>query len=201
MDEKTVKPPRADVLRNRQRLLEAARRAFATDGDRAALEAIARDAGVGIGTLYRHFPTRETLVEAVHGAEVQRLCDRAPELLAEHAPDVALRAWMDRFADYLAAKREMAGALRAAIASGTITAAKSRERLSVAIQSILDAGTAADVLRADVPAADVVATMVGIFLACGEPEQREQAGRMLDLLVDGLRPRPGAPRPSPASRS
>src|SRR5437879_6401556 len=110
-DTKTV---RADAHRNRQRLLEAARRAFASGSPVVTLEAIAREAGVGIGTLYRHFPTREALVEAVYRAELSRLCDSAGELLAAaHAPDAALRSWMDRFAEYVATKREMADALRA----------------------------------------------------------------------------------------
>jgi AcrR family transcriptional regulator len=180
---------RADALRNRARLLEVARRSFASDGDRVTLEAIARDAGVGIGTLYRHFPTREALVEAVHQAELGKLCAAAGELLTAERPDAALRRWMDRFADYLTAKREMADALRAAIASGAITWSGSRARMSVAVQTLLDAGAAAGSLRGDVPAEDVVAGLVGIFLACGQPEQRDQAGRLLDLLMDGLRAR------------
>jgi AcrR family transcriptional regulator len=178
---------RADAHRNRERLLAAARRAFASSGDKVALEAIARQAGVGIGTLYRHFPTREALVEAVHHAELTRLCASAGEILAEEPPDAALRSWMDRFADYLAAKREMADALRAAIASGVITHSRSREHMADAVQTLLDAGAAAGTLRGDVRADDVVATLVGIFLACGQPDQRSQADRLLDLLMDALR--------------
>jgi AcrR family transcriptional regulator len=183
---------RADAQRNRQRLLEAARRAFGSGSPGVTLEGIAREAGVGIGTLYRHFPTREALVEAVYRAELSRLCDSAGELLAAaHAPDAALRGWMDRFAEYVATKREMADALRAVIASGAITASQAREQLSAAVQTMLDAGAAAGTLRGDVAAQDVVATLVGIFLACGQPDQRDQAGRMLDLLMDGLRPSVG----------
>jgi AcrR family transcriptional regulator len=186
-----AKPVRADAHRNRQRLLEVARRSFSAGGDRVTLERIARDAGVGIGTLYRHFPTREALVEAVHRAELTRLCASATELLAAHEPDAALRIWMDRFADYVAAKREMADALRALIAAGAITSSQIREQMSAAVQLMLDAGAAADTLRADVRAEDVVASLVGTFLACGQPEQRDQAKRMLDLLMDALR-RPGS---------
>jgi AcrR family transcriptional regulator len=182
-----ARPVRADAHRNRQRLLEAARRSFSADADRVALEGIAREAGVGIGTLYRHFPTREALVEAVHHAEVTRLCDSASELLATREPDTALRAWMDRFADYIATKREMADALRAVIASGAITSSQIRGQMSAAVQLMLDAGAGAGTLRDDVRADDVVASLVGTFLACGQPEQREQAGRMLDLLMDALR--------------
>jgi AcrR family transcriptional regulator len=186
MADDDTKRVRADALRNRLRLLEAARGSF-SGGDRVTLEGIARDAGVGIGTLYRHFPTREALVEAVHRAEVTRLCDSASELLATQEPDAALRTWMDRFADYIAAKREMADALRAVIASGAITRSQTRRQMSAAVQLMLDAGAAAGTLRDDVRAEDVVASLVGTFLACGQPDQRDQARRMLDLLMDALR--------------
>jgi len=181
------RPVRSDAHRNRQRLLEVARRSFSSGGDRVTLEGIAREAGVGIGTLYRHFPTREALVEAVHRAELTRLCDSASELLATQEPDAALRAWMDRFADYIATKREMADALRTVIASGAITWSQSREQMSAAVQLMLDAGAAAGTLRDDVRAEDVVASLVGTFLACKQPQQRDQARRMLDLLVDAVR--------------
>jgi AcrR family transcriptional regulator len=190
MDNADAKTVRADAYRNRQRLLEVARRAFSRSGDgKVTLEAIAREAGVGIGTLYRHFPTREALIEAVYRAELGRLCDSAGELLAARGADAGLRAWMDRFADYLAAKREMAGALRAVIGSGAVTSSQARAQLSAAVQTMLDAGAADRTLRGDVRAEDAVASLVGIFLACGQPEQREQAGRMLDLLMEGLRRR------------
>jgi len=108
---------RADARRNRERLLEVAVDALTGDAD-VPLDAIARGAGVGIGTLYRHFPTREALVEAAYRSELDRLCAAAPELLGTRPPDAALRAWMDRFVDYMTTKRGMAGALRAVIASG-----------------------------------------------------------------------------------
>lgn len=183
---------RADAQRNRENLLEAARRAFAAGDATVALETIARDAGVGIGTLYRHFPTREALVEAVYRAERDRLCDSADELLATHRADDALRKWMDQFADYVAVKRGMADALRVVIASGAVTSSEAREQLSTAAAKLLAAG--AGTLRTDVRAEDVVVSLVGIFLICGEPSQRDQAGRLLDLLMAGLR----AQSPTPA---
>jgi len=185
-----TKAVRADAQRNRERLVEAARRAFASGEHKATLEGIARDAGVGIGTLYRHFPTREALVEAVYRAELARLCDSAAELLADLGPADALRAWMDRFAGYVAAKRDMADTLRVIVAAGAITTSQSRERLAASVQVLLDAGAAAGTLRGDVLAQDVVVSLVGIFLACG-PGQSEQAGRMMDLLMAGLRPGAG----------
>lgn len=178
---------RADAQRNRQRLVEVAREAFTSGGQKVTLEAIARAAGVGIGTLYRHFPTREALIEAVYRTELGRLCDKASELLDSREPDEALREWMDRFADYMATKREMADALRMVIASGAVTSSQAREQLSTAVRTLIDAGAAAGTLRGDVHAEDVVASILGVFLACGQPGQRAQAGRMLDLLMAGLR--------------
>ena len=179
---------RADAQRNRQRLIEVARRAFAAGEGKVSLEAVAREAGVGIGTLYRHFPTREALVAAVYRAERGRLAEAAGELLAEQAPDRALRGWMDLFADYVATKREMADALRALVADGTVTRSEAREELSGAVKQLLDAGAADGTLRADVNAEDLVVGVVGIFIVCGLPEDRDRAGRLLDLLMDGLRP-------------
>lgn len=177
---------RADARRNRERLVEAARQAFAEQGEKTTLEAVARAAGVGIGTLYRHFPTREAVIEAVYRAELARLCESAAELLQGQPADKALRDWMDRFADYMATKREMADVLRVVISSGAVTSSQVREEMAVAVRALLDAGAADGTLREDVSAPDVVAGTVGAFLACG-PERREQVGRLLDLLVDGLR--------------
>jgi AcrR family transcriptional regulator len=177
---------RADARRNRERLLEAALRAFSS-GEQVSLETIARQAGVGIGTLYRHFPTREALVEAVYRGELARLRDTAGELLESRAPDAALRAWMDGFADYVTAKRGMAETLRAIAATGAISPAQTQQTLTAAIKGLLDAGTAAGALRDDVAAVDVLASLTGIFLIAGTPGQRGQAGRLLDLLMDGLR--------------
>jgi AcrR family transcriptional regulator len=183
----TSRPLRADAQRNRERLLEVAVRAFAHDDADVSLDAIAREAGVGIGTLYRHFPTREALIEAAYRSELARLCDAADELLAGSPPDVALRAWMDLFVDYMTTKRGMAGALRAVIASGGNPFEQSRARLLDAVTALLKAGVAAATVRDDVEPADVLAGLSGVSLAAGEPAQRAQAARLLDLLMDGLR--------------
>jgi AcrR family transcriptional regulator len=180
-------PParRADAERNRRRLLDAAVGAFAHD-DGAALEAIARAAGVGIGTLYRHFPTRAALVEAVYRDEQARLCADAPDLLASHGTAAAaLRAWIGRYAEFVATKRSMGEALRALIAEGTITSGETRRVLGTAIQPTLDAGARDGTLRADVRAEDVVAGLAGAVVMASDAEQRE---RLLDLLLAGLRP-------------
>lgn len=186
----TPRPLRADAQRNRDRLLAAAVRAFSNEGPEVTLDAIAKDAGVGIGTLYRHFPTREALVEAAYRNELARLCEAAPRLLAEAPPDRAARAWMDLFVDYMAAKRGMADALRAVVASGGNPFAHSRDQLVAAITLLLRAGAEAGVLREDVEPGDALTALVGVSLAAGEPERREQAGRLLDLLMDGMRFRP-----------
>ncbi|MER7890862.1 helix-turn-helix domain-containing protein [Micromonospora sp. NPDC094482] len=187
MPEPGPRPLRADAQRNRQRLLDAAVGAFSQHGPEVTLESIARTAGVGIGTLYRHFPTREALVEAAYRNELAKLCDAAGELLDRLPPDQAIRAWMDRFIDYLSTKRGMADALRLVIAAGSNPYAQSRDRLLGALGLLLTAGTAAETVRADVPAADVLASLSGVSLAAGEPAQRDQARRLLDLLMDGLR--------------
>lgn len=181
------RPLRADARRNRERLLDVAVRAFSQDGPDVTLDAIAKEAGVGIGTLYRHFPTREALIEAAYRNELAKLCDAAPGLLARMPPDQALRTWMDQAADYLATKRGMAGALKAVIAAGANPYANSRDLLLGAIDTLLRAGAEAGTLREDVPAEDLLVGMNGICLATGEPDRRAQAGRLLDLLMDGLR--------------
>jgi AcrR family transcriptional regulator len=181
------RPLRADAQRNRDRLLAVAVRAFSEDGPEVTLDSIAKDAGVGIGTLYRHFPTREALVEATYRNELGRLCDAADDLLRELPPDQATRQWMDGFIDYMTTKRGMADALRAVVASGGDPFAESLGRLLGAITTLLQAGAAAGTMRADVQPGDVLASLSGVSLTAGEPAQREQASRMLDLLMDGLR--------------
>jgi AcrR family transcriptional regulator len=192
--ETDTSPPRrlrADAERNRARLLDAARAAFASGAATVALEQIARDSGVGIGTLYRHFPTREALVEALYRQELGDLCASAGDLLATYAPEQALRAWMDRFAGYVAAKREMAEALRAVFAAGTVTVSQARGQLTAAVRTILDAGIADGTLRDDVQPQDIVATIVGMFTATSLDGGHEQLERMFDLLMNAVRrPRP-----------
>jgi AcrR family transcriptional regulator len=175
---------RADAHRNRERLLAAATAAFtAAGGTAVSLEAIARDAGVGIGTLYRHFPNREALVEAVFRSELAEVSAAAGELLEQHPPVVALRHWMDRYADFVAAKRGMAESLGALFAAGAMQPGDTRASISGAADTLLRAGAADGSLRSDVRAEDVVSSLIGIFIASGSTDQ---AGRMLDLLVDGL---------------
>jgi AcrR family transcriptional regulator len=181
------RPMRADAQRNREQLLAAAVAAFSRPGPEVTLESIAKDAGLGIGTLYRHFPSREALVDTAYRSELARLCDSVPELLGAMSADKALRTWMDLFLEYMTTKRGMSDALRMVIASGGNPFAESRARLLAAFTALMQAGATDGTLRADIDPGDLMASISGVSLAVGEPAQREQAGRLLDLLMDGLR--------------
>ncbi len=182
-----VRPLRADAQRNRDKLLSAAVQAFADQGEDVPLEIIAARAGVGIGTLYRHFPSREALVAAAYRNEVDALCAAAADLLQTLPPDQALRAWADHFADYIAAKRAMGDALRSAAGSESPLFAATRARILDALGLLLRAGAASGSLRADVDARDVMRVINGIWYLPKGPEWRADVGRMLDLVIDGLR--------------
>jgi AcrR family transcriptional regulator len=185
-----MRRPRADAMRNQDQLLAVATRMFVATRAEPSMRAIAREAGVGIATLYRHFPTRESLVDAVYRDQVARLTTGARELLDQLPPAAALRRWMDLFGDWIATKSGMLDTLLAMIESGTIAHEETRSELLAAITSMLDAGSAAGDLRSDVSADDIAASLIGIFTVAPCPEQEDQAGRLLDLLLDGLRPRP-----------
>lgn len=182
------RPLRADAQRNRDKILAAAVRVFSEEGLDAHFERIAKEAGVGTGTLYRNFPTREVLIEAAYRNEVARLCDAVPGLLAAMSPPEALRAWTRRFIDYATAKFGMADALRAVVASGSNPYADSHEMIQAALTSLMDAGAAAGTIRSDISPTDMFAALAGIALTSAKPEQRAQAERLLDLTLDGLNP-------------
>jgi AcrR family transcriptional regulator len=181
------RPVRSDARRNRDNLVAVARAAFAAADGTVALEAVAREAGVGIGTLYRHFPTREALVEAVYAAELDAVTDSAPALLEELPPEKALRAWVDRYAAFVATKRGMGDVFRASVASGRIATPATRQRITAAIGAILDAGAEAGTLRAGVDPEDVTLLLLGVFLSTADERNPERTGRMLDLIVAALR--------------
>ncbi|ADJ45592.1 TetR family transcriptional regulator [Amycolatopsis mediterranei S699] len=196
MPEPESRPPRADAARNRDQLLAVATRVFVSADGEPSMRAIAREAGVGIATLYRHFPTRESLVDAVYRDQVGRLTTGARELLGELPPAAAMRRWMDLFGDWIATKNGMLDTLLAMIESGEIAHAQTRTELLAAITTILDAGRAAGDLRSDVTAEDIAASLIGIFTVAPRPEHEAKAGRLLNLLMDGLRhpwPDPGVP--------
>ncbi|HEY1917799.1 MAG TPA: helix-turn-helix domain-containing protein [Streptosporangiaceae bacterium] len=183
---------RADAARNRSHLLDVATRVFASAGPEPSMRAIAREAGVGIATLYRHFPTRESLVDAVYHDQVTRLTDGARDLLAQLPPPAALRRWMDLFGTWIATKNGMLDTLLAMIESGDITHARTQTQLLAAIDGILNAGRSTGELRADVTAEDIAASLIGIFTVAHPPEHHARANRLLNILMDGLRATAGA---------
>lgn len=180
---------RADAARNRESVLAAATRVFAASDTEPSMREIARMAGVGVATLYRHFPTRQALVDAVYQDQVVRLSAGARDLLREHPPARALRLWMDLFADWIATKHGMTDTLLAMVDTGQISLAHSRGEILSAIAAIMDAGAASGQLRGDISSEDVADALLGLLAVSGERGRRDQAGRLLDLLMDALRAR------------
>ncbi|WAL69192.1 TetR/AcrR family transcriptional regulator [Amycolatopsis cynarae] len=186
MTDPSVRPTRADARANEDKLLAAAAQAFARDGAAATLKQIAKDAGVGIGTLYRRFPTREQLVDATYRYETSRLAGRASALLGELPADRALRSWMSEVLDYLVAKHGMADTLKSLLRSDAQLSSQTREQLTGAVEEFRLAGITQGVIRQDVPSSDILAALAGVTLVTGAVPQREQAERLLDLLMDGI---------------
>jgi AcrR family transcriptional regulator len=183
---------RADARRNRERLLAAALELFAAEGPDVSLKAVATAAGVGVGTIYRHFPTRDALLEAAYRSEVEQLCD-VEKLLRDYPPDVALAQWMDRFVDYAVRKRGLSGALKEIAASGSDIYDDTRRRILAALTKLLEAGVAAGTIRADVDAEGVFQATGGIWLIPDEPGWADDARKVLALVMDGLRHGAAAP--------
>jgi AcrR family transcriptional regulator len=181
---------RADARLNRDRVLEAAARAFARDGTHASLKAIAKDAGVGIGTLYRRFPTREQLVEAIYRSEVARIGQRAETLLAVGPPVAALRSWMSEFVSFSAAKQGMSDVLHLVLATDENMRLETRENLTGAVATLTQAAVADGSIRADVAPYDILLSLSGIGLVAAQIGQGPQSERLIDLLMDALRPHP-----------
>lgn len=185
-----AKRPRADALRNRERLLEAAKAAFTAVGPDVPLEEIARRAEVGIGTLYRHFPTREAILEAVYRREVERMAAAAERLLGEHPPGEALRQWMRLFIDYLATKKVIVPALSTMVGGTTALYESSGGLIRAAVARLLERGIAAGDVRADVETADIIQALAGLAYNVASPGWRASALRLIDILIAGLRPPP-----------
>jgi len=197
----TGRKPRADALRNRDRVLEAAKAVFSAGGPDASLEAVAKRAGVGIGTLYRHFPTREALFEAVYRREVEQLSELAEQLKNEPEPVEALRRWLRSNVEFVATKKGMAAALTLAAHGMSELYAYSSDRLTKAIGSLLDRAIAAGEIRSDIGPADVLRALVGMCYMNDQPGWQKSVLRLLDVFVDGLRVQPGsAPKRSATPR-
>jgi AcrR family transcriptional regulator len=177
-------PARADARQNRARILEVATAALARDGD-ASLNSVAKLAGVGAGTLYRHFPNREALVLAVYRAEVQRLADDVPGLLAEHPPLDALRTWFSRLAASIRLKQGLGDALTAA--NHAAATAESYGPVIAAIRTLLAAGEADGSIRPGLDPDDVLMLMGAVWRVPAGEDGRDQAERLLDLVVESLR--------------
>jgi AcrR family transcriptional regulator len=182
-----VRRPRADAVRNRERVLEAAKAVFSAGGPDASLEAVARRAGVGIGTLYRHFPTREALFEAVYRREVQQLGELAEALKSEADPVDALRRWLRSNVEFVATKKGMSAALALAMHSASELTAYSFERLTKAVGALLDRAVAAGEIRSDISPEDLLRALVGMCYLHDQPGWQKSVVRLLDVFVDGLR--------------
>jgi len=191
---RTTRQPRADAVRNHERVLEAAKAVFSAGGPDASLEAVARQAGVGIGTLYRHFPTREALFEAVYRREVEQLVDLAERLKADPAPAEALRRWLRSNVEFVATKKGMLAALELAVHGASALYAYSFERLTTAVGALLDRAVAAGEIRADITPEDLLRALVGMCYMHDQPGWQASVLRLVDVFVDGLRRRPGAGR-------
>ncbi|RWX79309.1 TetR/AcrR family transcriptional regulator [Neorhizobium lilium] len=178
---------RADARRNRDKLVETAATVFAEKAGEAALEDIARQAGVGIGTLYRHFPTREHLVEAVYRRELEGLAAAAADLSANHPPDVALEEWTRRFVGYMATKRGMANSLRILMTSNSALFAEGAGLVRGALDSLLQNASSQGFVRKDIETTDLLHALSSIYSIPDSPEWRQRAHRLIGLLMDGLR--------------
>lgn len=180
--------PRADSLRNREQLLEAAKAAFADIGAEAPLEEIARRAGVGIGTLYRNFPSREALTAAVYQREVEQLTASAERLLATRPAGQALEAWLNLLVDYMATKRVIAPALRASAGEGGQVYAASGAAITDAIERLARAAGASGDIRADLRPEDLYRMLVGVSHGYDQPDWEASARRLIAILMAGLKP-------------
>ena len=181
-----VRKPRVDALRNRERVLEAAKAVFSAGGPDASLEAVAKRAGVGIGTLYRHFPTREALFEAVYRREVEQLGELAEELKSEASPVVALRRWLRSNVEFVATKKGMSAALALAANSSSDLTAYSFDRLTKAVGALLARAVAAGEIRADVGPEDLLRALIGMCYLHDQTGWQASVLRLLDVFVDGL---------------
>ncbi len=183
-----ARKPRADGQRNRERLMATAKAAFAEIGADVSLDEIARRAGLGIGTLYRHFPTRDAIVEAVYRREVEQLAGAARRLLASRSAGEALHEWMRLFVDYVATKKVMASALGAIVGGAAELYAFSGAQITGAMSLLVDRACAAGDIRPGVDPNDLLRALVGFTYGNASPGWQASALRLIDILIDGLRP-------------
>jgi AcrR family transcriptional regulator len=184
-----ARKPRADAQRNRVRLLETAKAAFAEKGAAASLDEIARTAGVGAGTLYRHFPTRDALIEAVYRNETAQLITGAARLAEAHSPTVALREWLLLFVDYMATKQGMYEALNSIVGGTSELYSASTEQMKLAIAKLVDRAIASGDIRLDVDPLDLLRALAGVANVSAGSNGKQAAKRMVDILIAGIRTR------------
>jgi len=184
---KPVRKPRADRVRNRERVLAAAKAVFAADGPAGSLDAVARRAGVGIGTLYRHFPTRQALFEAVYRHDVEQLVELAERLGTDLPPLEALRQWMRANVEFVATKKGMSAALAIAVHASSDLTAYSMDRLGRALGGLLRRAVDAGVIRGDIGTEDILRTIVGLCYTHDKPGWQGNVLRLVDVFVDGMR--------------
>ncbi len=186
--QKSLRKPRTDGQRNRERILEAAKEAFTRHGADACLDDIARQAGVGPGTLYRHFPTRDALIEAVYRTEVGKLAATAQRLAGEKPPLEALRAWMLLFVDHIAAKQIIAPALNSLVGGPTRLYEGSQGEIHGAIDSLVQRAIKCGEIRKDLDASDLLRALIGVAHVTFGSDWQQSAKRLVDILIAGSRP-------------
>jgi AcrR family transcriptional regulator len=184
-----VRKPRADAKRNRVRLLETAKAAFAEKGSDASLDEIARTAGVGAGTLYRHFPTRDTLVEAVYRNETEQLVAAADRLAKLHPPVTALREWLLLFVDYIATKHGMNEVLNAIVGGTSALYSASTVQMKQTITRLVERAVASADIRLDLDPLDLLRALAGVANIGSGPDGERAAKRLIDILIAGIRAR------------
>ena len=184
----TKRKPRADAQRNRERILEVAKQAFTRSGANASLDDIAKEAGVGPGTLYRHFPARDELLEAVYRTEVEKLAAAGRTFAETWPPIEALRAWMLLFVDYIATKKIIAPALNASVGGPAKVIEASYAPIDEAMRALVRRAVESRELRKDVDPVDLLRALVGVAYLESGHEWQQSARRLVDILVNGSRP-------------
>lgn len=186
--QRVLRKPRADAQRNRESILEAAKQAFTRFGANASLDDIAKQAGVGAGTLYRHFPTRDALIEAVYRSEVEKMAAAERQFAATMAPMDALRAWMLLLVDYIAAKQIIAPALNSVVGGPSKLYEGSRAQIQGAIDALVKRAVRSGEVRRDLDPSDLLRALIGVSHVTYGPGWEQSARRLVEILVAGSRP-------------
>lgn len=182
-----ARKPRADAQRNRERILEIAKQAFTQEGANVSLDEVAKQAGVGAGTLYRHFPTRDALLEAVYRSEVEKLAAAERRLAATMPPLEALRAWMLLFVDYIATKQIIAPALNTLVGGPSKIFESSRDLIKGAIHALVKRAIKSGDIRSDLDPFDLLRALIGVANVASVPDWPQSARRLVDILLLGSR--------------